>query len=420
MELFKPAWMSKRSEKAVRAVKRISDNKLLARIAVSALCIEARLTAVNRITSEEEFRSIFTSNCPNVNDMEQVLRTALYRLTNQQIIGYVASHCISHAIRLEAVKYLIDQQELYNLVNHSASPESIRAVAKVKITEPHLLSKLAEKERQDNRRRQEAFLKQALNTKGNDDVIIQALEQIEDDDLLLQYLKTNTNLSNIVFEKLQNNKDLLFEIARGCYAPGISEQAAQMVNDWDQLLLLFDSYNNKKAEAIIPQLEKLWNKEKLSHLKQAVANQCSSEQLLKYLGLINKLGCDNWESIFIDKLDSIKEAIENISSIEQMKEYMDILQKLDEDDWGTYFSEKAVRILIEQPGDKWSNSNRYTIPTCFKILASVYKNERHKDIIESIDGEIFKLSLEYKYGPDDYVNENYSERFNLEKEIGML
>ena len=56
--LFKPAWMSENEEKALRAVAKLTDQTLLARVVREAVVCKARTAAVEKLTDQTRTKSI--------------------------------------------------------------------------------------------------------------------------------------------------------------------------------------------------------------------------------------------------------------------------------------------------------------------------------------------------------------------------
>ena len=114
MGLFKPAWMSNNTDKALNAVKKISDQEKLIEIAEWANNEDVRVAAVKKISSQDKLIYLVVGGyglrC------EAMLMAAVEKLTDQRLlVGIVKNGNFSYNVRMKAVNELTDHEALLYL-----------------------------------------------------------------------------------------------------------------------------------------------------------------------------------------------------------------------------------------------------------------------------------------------------------------
>jgi hypothetical protein len=145
MGLFTPAWKSKNTDKAVKAVAKITDQKKLERIALEAPDGHARHAAVKEITDQSALADVAKnseSGLVRVAAVEKIRTaeiTAVEKITDQSALTEFAKNSEFGSVREAAVKKLFAKLDLADVAK-KAKYGYIRQVAVEKITDQYLLA----------------------------------------------------------------------------------------------------------------------------------------------------------------------------------------------------------------------------------------------------------------------------------------
>jgi uncharacterized DUF497 family protein len=110
MGLFKPAWMSENSEKALKAVEKLTDQQTLAQAATTALIAEVRLAAVKKLNDQTAFANIAKNDLSS-----DVRKLAVEKLTNQSILADIAKNHKDYTMRRIAIEKINNAELLVNI-----------------------------------------------------------------------------------------------------------------------------------------------------------------------------------------------------------------------------------------------------------------------------------------------------------------
>ena len=127
MGLFKPAWQSKNSRKAIKAIDKLTDQTTLSLAAQDAASWDARYAAIDRLTDQQIIEGIIKSNANPF-----IRMPAVERLTDQRMISNIAKNDKDGAVRLSAVKILTDQQTLEYVAANDTFDQA-RSTASIKL-----------------------------------------------------------------------------------------------------------------------------------------------------------------------------------------------------------------------------------------------------------------------------------------------
>jgi len=127
MRLFRPAWDSKNEKRAVKAVEKLTDEVLLARIAKEARCWRARIAAVEKLTDQNVLADI----AENANEYH-LRKAAVEKLTELNVLADVAKNGTDSYDRKKAVKKLTDQSVLAYVAKNNTN-SNVRIVAAKKL-----------------------------------------------------------------------------------------------------------------------------------------------------------------------------------------------------------------------------------------------------------------------------------------------
>ncbi|MDR0324481.1 MAG: hypothetical protein LBI19_00110 [Oscillospiraceae bacterium] len=194
MGLFKPAWQSKNIEKAIRAVKKITDQTMLAEIGKTAEYGVVRFAAIEMITDQVILADIAKKKHNSSHTRIMVAE----KLTDKAIADTVFADIVindnsrdntSQKKRFELVKKLTDQLSIANVAKN-AIDIAVREAAIHKLTDQSTLTHITINE-QNNGLRKEALLRItnhimlvdiAKNSK-DDYIRISATQKLVDQDL---------------------------------------------------------------------------------------------------------------------------------------------------------------------------------------------------------------------------------------------
>jgi hypothetical protein len=138
MGLFKPAWQSDNMNKALSAVKKVTDQAKLARIVRESKCSYVRQAAVQRMTDQAELMKIMQESKNSDVHLE-----AVQRITDQAKLAHIVWESKCSYVRGAAVQRMTDQAELMKIMNESNKSDGIRCVAVQRITDQAELVKIA-------------------------------------------------------------------------------------------------------------------------------------------------------------------------------------------------------------------------------------------------------------------------------------
>jgi len=139
-DLFKPAWQSKNYAKAEKAVKKLTNQEILADIAKHNSSDILRATAVGNLNSQSILSEIAKSETNS-----HVCRALIEKLTDQEALAYIAHNNCDKQVRIKAVDKLTDQKMLADVAKNSTEYRfrevSIEAVKK--LTDQRILADVA-------------------------------------------------------------------------------------------------------------------------------------------------------------------------------------------------------------------------------------------------------------------------------------
>ena len=216
MFFFKPAWMSKNSEKALNAVKKLSDQAKLYEIAKNAPLSNVREEAAQKLNNQSELLDIAK------NGWGSALRCcAIKKLTDQAVLAEIATNQKDNdsIARGCAVSMLTDETKLIFIALNDKHPD-ICITAFKKITNRELIAQIAS----------------ALYSPAQEPALL-ALK-LDDSSLLPQvYLKIAKNTShNSVHDPKEilsmiDNNEMLADIARHALSHHIKREAVLKITD---------------------------------------------------------------------------------------------------------------------------------------------------------------------------------------------
>jgi hypothetical protein len=135
MGLFTPAWKSKNEEKAIRSVKKMTDQKKLVQIIRESGNWRLRKAAVENLSDQTLLASVA------IHDPEEYVRkAAVEKITDQTQLAHIAINDKDRNVRETAVKneYFVDQKALARIVK-SESNFNVRNAAVEKLFDPNEL-----------------------------------------------------------------------------------------------------------------------------------------------------------------------------------------------------------------------------------------------------------------------------------------
>ena len=127
MGLFKPAWKSKNTQKALWAVAKMTDQTKLARAARESTDWIVRRAAVEKLTDQTILADIAIND--KVND---VRKTTVEKLTDQKLLADIAKNDNFSDVRKTAVEKLTDQTMLTDVAKNANNYDiRLRALQKI-------------------------------------------------------------------------------------------------------------------------------------------------------------------------------------------------------------------------------------------------------------------------------------------------
>jgi len=146
MGLFKPAWQSENQKKRVKGIKKLTDQSILANIAISDKKEYVRWMAFEKITDEAALAYVaIHSELDNVEwGRSEMGDSAAEKLTDQAALASVAKKARSRNARYIAVCKLTDQAALAYVVKNEKD-EHICSRAAAKLTDKALIADYARK-----------------------------------------------------------------------------------------------------------------------------------------------------------------------------------------------------------------------------------------------------------------------------------
>ena len=133
MGLFKPGWMNKDINKAIRAVGKLTDQTKLVDAARNAPSLSVRIEALERLNDQAVLIDVAK------NGKEAIERkTAVKRITDKKVLADIAKNEVYPSVRFEAAVKLNDQAILLDLAKNDSSirseairkmsPESLKSI----------------------------------------------------------------------------------------------------------------------------------------------------------------------------------------------------------------------------------------------------------------------------------------------------
>jgi len=115
-DLFRPSWNSWREDKAVEAVKKLTNEAKLVRAAKKARCREARIKAIEKLTNQTVLTFLAKY------DWDRIIRLeAIEKVNDQKILVEIARNDPSNEVRLAAFKRsMLLVNNIYNTLNEIA------------------------------------------------------------------------------------------------------------------------------------------------------------------------------------------------------------------------------------------------------------------------------------------------------------
>ncbi len=147
MGLFKPAWTSKDERKALKAVKKLIKNEILANIVKNDKRDNIRVAAVENLTDQAILTCIAKDD-----EHFWVREAAAKKLTNQAVIADFAKNDERDSIRMVAFKNLTDQRLIADVVKdgkgwNNYKESEIHQEAVKKLTDQTVLADIAKNAR---------------------------------------------------------------------------------------------------------------------------------------------------------------------------------------------------------------------------------------------------------------------------------
>ena len=149
MGIFKPAWMSKDQDKALRAVKKLFDDATLAHIVKNDKRVDVRMAAVENLADQAALADIAKND-----EHDWVREAAAKKLTCQAVLAGIAKNDGCDNVRMAAFKNLSDQPWIAHVVknekgwnNHKEN--AMHREAAEKLTDPTVLADIAKNARDD-------------------------------------------------------------------------------------------------------------------------------------------------------------------------------------------------------------------------------------------------------------------------------
>jgi len=135
MRLFRPAWESKDHKRALAAVRQITDQDKLTRIATTASREEIRIEAIERLTSQDTLAHLATTDDKRLSDSALVRQIAIKRLSDQALLAAIAETDSVRSVRLAAAERLTDQDWLLAVAQGKGNLD-VRLAAARKLVDP--------------------------------------------------------------------------------------------------------------------------------------------------------------------------------------------------------------------------------------------------------------------------------------------
>ncbi|MCL2867114.1 MAG: hypothetical protein FWF47_05055 [Clostridia bacterium] len=168
MGLFKPAWMSNDKSKALMAIMKINDEKILSRAAKEAPNPQTREAAISRVNDQETLVHIAKNDINDTlrkvaydryqailydiarnNENIQRQQAAARKITDQAMLASLAKSSEDYEIRTGVIYSLTDQEMLADVAKHAKDTEvRIRAVDNLidKVFAETILTEIVDKE----------------------------------------------------------------------------------------------------------------------------------------------------------------------------------------------------------------------------------------------------------------------------------
>jgi hypothetical protein len=214
MGLFRPAWKSKNEYKAEKAVKKITNQKKLARIAIEAGSWTVRKVAVKKLTDQTVLAEVAI-----IDSDSGVRRAAVENLTDQTLLAEIAIKDSNDYVRRAAVWNLTDQTVLAKVARLDRN-STVRLAAVEKLTDQKLLVKIAIEDKDD-------YVSKAAVEKLPDQKVLKDIAEI----LFTEIMKTDNDKLDY---NVQNKISALISIAKR-YPQLIRENWGQASNKISRL-----------------------------------------------------------------------------------------------------------------------------------------------------------------------------------------
>jgi hypothetical protein len=208
MGLFTPAWKSKNEERALRAVRKMTSQKKLAKVVKNSEHLRVPVVAVKKLTNQTLLADIAKS----AKDW-YVRKAATEKLTDQTLLADIAKNDSHADVRNAAVEKLTDQSLLADVAKKDSN-EYVRKAAVEKLTDQTVLADIAENEWSSNVRNSavEKLTDQTLladiakNASVSDVLRKAAVEKLTDQTMLADIAKNNSvsNIRKTAIKKLDD------------------------------------------------------------------------------------------------------------------------------------------------------------------------------------------------------------------------
>jgi hypothetical protein len=239
-ELFKPAWQGKNTDKAIAAVKKLTDQNEIARAAKEAPWFLTRKAAIEKLADQTILADIAIKDI-NVGD------TAVERLTDQTELIRVVKNCKDQHICMAAAEKLTDQalaQGLFAILAKNDKDWTVRKAAVNRLTVKTVLADIAKDNNEKievameavKRLTDQALLADVAKYGSGLGVDAYALSKITDKDILQEtcvYILKNeksTGTCTLAIEKI-NNQDILIYVVKNSKMIHIRKAALKKITD---------------------------------------------------------------------------------------------------------------------------------------------------------------------------------------------
>jgi hypothetical protein len=259
MGLFKPAWMSKNTAKAIKVVERITDQTTLIEISKTALTADVQKAANKKLQSILANLSV---NGAEYLDCYNAVHNDI--LTDEELLLWVAFNAKYENVLDGAIKKINSQDRILHIVN-TANSKSLRCAAIRKLTNQAVLAEIAKNDNDNGIRliaikklTNQAILVDIAKTDKSSDVRRVAVRRLTDQTVLAYVSKNDEDyhIRRMAAEKLKD-KNLAQSVYADCAKNG-DIMAVQKLTD--QSLLADVAKSKTKRDVISWAIHRLTDK----------------------------------------------------------------------------------------------------------------------------------------------------------------